>query len=66
MRTAIYARVSSEAQAGRGTIASQVEVLEEKVAAEGDELVARFIDDGHSGARLDRPGLEHVEKVLTA
>jgi site-specific DNA recombinase len=26
--------------------------------AEGDELVAEFIDDGCSGARLDRPGLD--------
>ena len=66
MRTAIYARVSSEAQAERGTIASQVEVLEEKVAAEGDELVARFIDDGHSGARLDRPGLDALRDQAEA
>jgi site-specific DNA recombinase len=66
VRTAIYARVSSEAQAGRGTIASQVEVLEEKVAAEGDELVARFIDDGHSGARLDRPGLDALRDQAEA
>jgi site-specific DNA recombinase len=58
MRAAIYARVSSDAQAERGTIASQVEALEEKVAKEGDELVARFVDDGYSGARLDRPGLD--------
>jgi len=41
MRAAIYARVSSEAQANRGTIASQLEVLDAKVAAEGDQLVAR-------------------------
>ena len=66
MRTAIYARVSSEAQAERGTIASQLEVLEEKVAAEGDELVARFIDDGHSGARLDRPGLDALRDQAEA
>ena len=26
------------------------------MAVEGDELVAEFCDDGHSGARLDRPG----------
>ncbi len=58
MRAAIYARVSSETQASRGTIGSQLALLEAKVAEVGDELVARFVDDGHSGARLDRPGLD--------
>jgi site-specific DNA recombinase len=60
MRTAIYARVSSEAQANRGTIASQLEALTAKVAEVGDEIVARFVDDGYSGARLDRPGLDDL------
>jgi site-specific DNA recombinase len=50
--------VSSETQANRGTIGSQLAVLEAKVAEVGDELVTRFIDDGHSGTRLDRPGLD--------
>ena len=58
MRAAIYARVSTEAQEARGTIGSQLAVLRQRVAAEGDELVAEFCDDGHSGARLDRPGLD--------
>jgi site-specific DNA recombinase len=58
MRAAIYARVSSESQASRGTICSQLALLEAKVADVGDELVARFVDDGHSGTRLDRPGLD--------
>ena len=58
MRVGIYARVSTDAQEARGTIGSQLEVLRARVAAEGDELVAEFIDDGYSGARLDRPGLD--------
>jgi site-specific DNA recombinase len=58
MRVGTYARVSTEAQEARGTIGSQLEALRAKVAAEGDELVAEFIDDGISGARLDRPGLD--------
>ena len=66
MRAAIYARVSSEAQAERGTVASQVQVLVEKVAREGDELVARFVDDGYSGARLDRPGLDALRDQAEA
>jgi site-specific DNA recombinase len=58
MRVGIYARVSTEAQEARGTIGSQLETLRAKVVAEGDDLVAEFVDDGFSGARLDRPGLD--------
>ena len=58
MRVGIYARVSTEAQEARGTIGSQLEALRARVGAEGDELVAEFVDDGISGARLDRPGLD--------
>ena len=58
MRVAIYARVSSESQEARGTIGSQLEALRARVGAEGHELVAEFCDDGWSGARIDRPGLD--------
>ena len=58
MRVALYARVSTESQQARGTIGSQLAVLRERVGAEGEEVVAEFCDDGHSGARLDRPGLD--------
>ena len=66
MRAAIYARVSSETQASRGTIGSQLALLEAKVAEVGDELVARFIDDGCSGTRLDRPGLDALRDEAQA
>jgi hypothetical protein len=55
MRVAIYARVSTEAQEARGTIRSQLAAPRVKVVANGDELVGQFLDDGYSGARLDRP-----------
>ena len=58
MKAAIYARVSTERQAERGTIGSQLEALRAHVAAAGDELAGEYRDDGHSGARLDRPGLD--------
>ena len=58
MRAALYARVSTERQADRGTIGSQLALLREHIAAAGDELIGEYIDDGHSGARLDRPGLD--------
>src|SRR5215468_5062100 len=66
MRVAIYARVSTESQQHHGTIGSQVALLRERVIAEGDELVAEFCDDGHSGARLDRPGLDALRDAAEA
>ena len=66
MKVAIYARVSSEAQAARGTIGSQLEVLRVRMAAEGHEVVAAYVDDGYSGARLDRPGLDAMRDAAQA
>ena len=66
MRAALYARVSTERQADRGTIGSQLAVLREHVAAAGDELVGEYVDDGHSGARLDRPGLDALRDAAEA
>jgi site-specific DNA recombinase len=59
---AIYARVSSERQREQQTIASQVAGLRELAEARGlivsEELV--FLDDGFSGASLQRPALERL------
>ena len=66
MRVAIYARVSTESQEARGTIGSQLEVLRKRVATEGHELVAEYRDDGWSGARLDRPGLDALRDAAEA
>ena len=63
MRAALYARVSTERQADRGTIGSQLQLLREHLTATGDELVGEYVDDGHSGARLDRPGLDAVTRT---
>jgi len=66
MRVAIYARVSTESQEARGTIGSQLEVLRKRVATEKHELVAEYRDDGWSGARLDRPGLDALRDAAEA
>ena len=67
MKVALYARVSTESQQARGTIGSQLAVLRERVGAEGEsEVVAEFCDDGHSGARLDRPGLDALRDAAEA
>jgi Site-specific recombinases, DNA invertase Pin homologs len=61
-----YARVSSEQQAEKETIASQIAELEKRIQEDGfsvsNEL--RFIDDGYSGATLVRPGLERLRDTI--
>jgi site-specific DNA recombinase len=61
MRVALYVRVSTGRQQQTQTIEQQVAQLRAYVAARpgwrlGEEHV--FRDDGHSGATLDRPGLD--------
>src|SRR5947208_11605526 len=53
-RAAIYARVSSDQQAERQTIGSQVSDLLARAATDGRDIGEefRFLDDGQSGASL--------------
>ena len=66
MRAAIYARVSTERQERQQTIDSQLSALRAWAAAGGHELNDRhvFRDEGYSGARLDRPGLDALRDVV--
>ena len=59
VQAAIYARVSSDAQAQKQTIDSQVEALRERVSGDGLPLSDDncFLDDGISGSTLHRPAL---------
>src|SRR5262249_56729857 len=59
-RGALYARVSTARQEQEQTVASQVAALEQAADAQGVTVAAehRYIDEGVSGARLDRPGLD--------
>src|SRR6266571_6646380 len=66
MTIAIYARVSSESQEARGTIGSQLEVLRQKMSELGQQVVHEYTDDGCSGARLDRPGLDALRDAAEA
>jgi site-specific DNA recombinase len=61
MRVALYVRVSTDRQQHAQTIEQQVTQLQSYVAAHAGWTVAEehvFRDDGYSGARLDRPGLD--------
>jgi site-specific DNA recombinase len=66
VRAALYARVSSEQQAQRHTIDSQVHDLLARAAADGCDVgeAFRFLDDGQSGASLVRPALERLRDLI--
>src|SRR3954466_13047077 len=59
-RLALYARVSTAHQEQEKTIASQVEALERAACSRGLTVPSdrRYLDEGISGARLDRPALD--------
>jgi site-specific DNA recombinase len=66
MRAAVYARVSTERQERQQTIDSQIAALSVWAAEAGHVLEARHIfrDEGYSGARLDRPGLDALRDCV--
>jgi site-specific DNA recombinase len=66
MRAAIYARVSTERQERRQTIDGQLDALHAWARDAGHELndAHVFRDEGYSGARLDRPGLDALRDAV--
>jgi site-specific DNA recombinase len=66
MRAAIYARVSTERQERQQTIDSQIAALSAWAEEAGHELKTKhaFRDEGYSGARLDRPGLDALRDAV--
>jgi site-specific DNA recombinase len=66
VRAALYARVSTDQQAERHTIDSQIRDLLTRAAADGHDIgeAFRFLDDGHSGATLVRPALERLRDLV--
>ncbi len=67
-RVALYARVSSEAQAQEATIDSQLSMLRARIEADGYTIEPAwcFVDDGVSGTTLVRPGLERLRDQAAA
>jgi site-specific DNA recombinase len=62
IRAAFYARVSSEQQVNEETIESQLDLLMDRIRADGVEVPPelRFIDDGYSAETILRPALERL------
>ena len=63
---AAYARVSTDRQAERQTIEQQVAALRAYARERGWDLTDAqlYRDDGWSGARLDRPGLDRLRDAV--
>src|SRR5512147_1495341 len=63
MRIALYARVSTSRQQQTHTIDQQLARLRAYVTTQADWSLAEehiFCDDGQSGTKLKRPGLDHL------
>jgi site-specific DNA recombinase len=62
MQVALYARVSTERQEREQTIESQLGARRAWVEQQGHRLLPEHVytDEGYSGARLDRPGLDRL------
>ena len=64
---ALYARVSTEKQEKEETVESQVDALRRAAGERGYEVPSEyvFVDDGYTGARMDRPGLDRLRDLAT-
>jgi site-specific DNA recombinase len=63
----LYARVSTDEQARSGySLAQQIEALREYATREGYEVLEEVSDPGHSGASLERPGIDRVRDLVAA
>ena len=63
---AIYARVACATQETAQTkdvIASQLEALRNHAAIRGMKIIGEFTDEGYSGLRLNRPGLDRMRDL---
>jgi site-specific DNA recombinase len=62
MQVALYARVSTTHQQQEDTIASQMRLLKDYIREQHWHLLPHheFLDEGISGARLDRPALDRL------
>jgi site-specific DNA recombinase len=68
MRVALYARVSTDRQVEKFGIPSQIEALRKRCREKNliplfDEDSGAFIDDGYSGAELDKPALNRLRQA---
>ena len=66
-RAVLYARVSTDEQAKRGySIPDQLKELRREAQHRDYHVIEEIIDDGYSGATLERPGLKRVIELAEA
>lgn len=63
-RAVFYARVSTSAQEEKGTIESQIHELKKQIEDDGNILIKEYVDNGYSGAKLDRPAMDMLRRDL--
>ena len=68
VRSALYARVSSQKQAEEMTIESQVAAIRDRVRRDRHDMKAdfEFCDAGYSGADLRRPAMERLRDAVAS
>ena len=59
-RAALYARVSTEKQEKQDTIDSQLASIREYAAVKNIIIIEEYVDNGYSGATLNRPSLDKL------
>ena len=65
-RVGLYGRVSSDVQEKEHTIWSQMDDLRRHAQQHGYEVVEEYLDEGYSGATLQRPGLDRLRDAISA
>lgn len=65
LRVGVYTRVSTDDQATRGySLSSQLKACRQRANELGATNIIDYIDDGHSGAFLDRPGMNELREAI--
>ncbi len=65
MRVHIYARVSTDAQAEKGySLSTQLEACKKRAEEIGATYMVEHIDDGYSGADMERPHLDALRNAV--
>ena len=66
MKAVLYTRVSTKEQIAGYSLADQLRALREHCQNHGYEVVAEIEDAGHSGAYLERPGMDRARDIVAA
>ncbi len=65
MNAAVYARVSTDLQAEKGySLETQVQACTKKATELGANVIKTYVDDGYSGAYLERPQLDALRDAI--